>query len=160
MLILSQQNRLIIDEILLKILFQNKQKNNQYPLTLFFKILTQWCWDKILQTTFSKAVSWMKMQKFRLKFQWIFFLRTQLTIFWRWFKQWLGAQEATSHYLNQRWSDYWCIYASLSLNEFKSISIHPSFWVWIQCSAAIQLLHILRSNVCNANCSKYDWFVL
>ena len=30
---------------------------------------------------------------------------------------WLGADQATSHYLNQYWLDHWRIYASLGLNE-------------------------------------------
>ena len=42
--------------------------------------------DAILQTTFSNAISWMKMLKFRLKFHWSMFLRVQLTIFQHWFR--------------------------------------------------------------------------
>ena len=80
--------------------------------------LTHWGRDKmaaIFQTTFSNAFSWMKMYEFRLRFHWSLFLRFQLTIshHWFWFDQ------ATSHYLNQGWKVYWCIYASLSLNELK-----------------------------------------
>ena len=73
------------------------------------------------QTTFSNGFSWMKMYKFRLTFQWSFFLRVQLTIFQHWFRQWLGADQATSHYLNQWWLVYWRIYASLGLNELTDI---------------------------------------
>ena len=43
------------------------------------------------------------MCEFRLKFHWSLFLRVQLTIFQHWFRQWLGAEQATSHYLNQWW---------------------------------------------------------
>ena len=42
--------------------------------------LTHWGRDKIdaiLQTTFSNAISWMKMFEFRLKFHWSLFLRVQ-----------------------------------------------------------------------------------
>ena len=52
------------------------------------------------------------------KFHWSLFLRVKLTIFHHWFRKWLGADQATSHYLNQWWpmlSTH--IYASLSLNE-------------------------------------------
>ena len=44
----------------------------------------------ISQMTFSKAFSWMKMFKFRLKFHWSSFLRVQMTIFQHWFRwrQW------------------------------------------------------------------------
>ena len=57
--------------------------------------------DAISQTTFSNAFSWMKMHKFRLRFHWSLFLRFKLTIFQHWFRWWLGAGQATSHYLNQ-----------------------------------------------------------
>ena len=82
--------------------------------------LTHWGRDKmaaILQTTFSNAVSWMKVYEFRLIFHWGLFLRFKLTIFQYWFRKWLGADQTTSHYLNQWWLVYWRIYASLGLNE-------------------------------------------
>ena len=65
--------------------------------------------DAISQTIFSNAFSWIEMFEFRLKFQWSLFLGFQLTIFQRWFRYWLGAEQATSHYLNQWWLDYRCI---------------------------------------------------
>ena len=46
--------------------------------------LTHWgrdLMDANSQTTFSSALYWMKMFKFRLKFHWRLFLRVQLTIF-------------------------------------------------------------------------------
>ena len=69
-----------------------------FRLTSFIKIptdtevkneLTHWGRDKmadIFQTTFSNAVSWMKMYKFRLRFDWSLFPRVQLTIFQHWFR--------------------------------------------------------------------------
>ena len=72
--------------------------------------------DAISQTTFSKAFPWIKMLEFRLKCHWRLFLRVQLTIFHHWFRKWLGAVKATSHYLNQWWLVCWRIYASLGLN--------------------------------------------
>ena len=88
---------------------------------LFYKhLLTHWDRDKmavVSQTIFSNAFPWMKMYGFRLKFHWSLFLRFQLTIFQHWFRYWLGAVQATSHYLNQCWLDHWRIYASLGLNE-------------------------------------------
>ena len=71
----------------------------------------------IFQTTFSNAFSWIEMYEFRLGFHWSLFLRVQLTIIHHWFRQWLGAGQATSHCLNQWWLVYWRIYASLGLNE-------------------------------------------
>ena len=82
--------------------------------------LTHWGRDKmyaISQTTFWSAFSWMKMYKLPLRFHWSLFLCVQLTIFQHWFRCWLGTDQATSHYLNQWWLIYWCIYASLGLNE-------------------------------------------
>ena len=78
--------------------------------------LTHWVRDKmdaISQTEFWIPFSRMKMFEFRLKFNWSLFLRVQLTIFF------IGAVQATSHYLNK-----WClvsrrIYASLGLNELN-----------------------------------------
>ena len=72
------------------------------------------------QTTFSSTFSWMKMFEFRLKVHWSLFLRVELTIFQHWFGLWLGAVQATSHYLNQWWFDYRRIYASLGLNELSA----------------------------------------
>ena len=93
------------------------------PFCLGLNVLTHWGRDNmaaISQTTLSNAFSWMKMFKFRLKFHWSLFLRVQFTIFQHWFRQWLGADQATSHYLKQWWLDYWRIYASLGLNELMS----------------------------------------
>ena len=59
----------------------------------------------ILQTVFSYAFSWMKNFVFCLKFNWSLFPRFQLTITQHWFSKWLGAEKATSHYLNQCWPD-------------------------------------------------------
>ena len=79
--------------------------------------VTHWSRERmaaISQTTFSNAFSWMKIYEFRLKFHWSLFPRVQLTIFQHWFRQWLGADQATSHYMNQWWLIYWRIYASMS----------------------------------------------
>ena len=85
--------------------------------------LTHWGRDKmaaVSQTMFSNAFSWVQMYEFSLKFHWSLFLRFQLTIFQHWFRYWLGAVQATSHYLNQWWLVYWRIYTSLGLNELRT----------------------------------------
>ena len=82
--------------------------------------LTHWGRDEtnnILQTTFSNVFSSKKMFEFQLKYHRSLFPRIYLTIFQHWFRQRLGAVQATSHYLNQWWLVYWCIYASLGLND-------------------------------------------
>ena len=86
--------------------------------------LTHWGRDEmnnISQTPFSNVFSSMKMFQFRLKFHWSLFARVQSTIFQHWFRKWLGAVQATSHYLNQWWLVYRRIYASLGLNELTII---------------------------------------
>ena len=85
-------------------------------------LLTHWGRDKmaaISQTTISDAFFWIKMFEFPLIFHWSLFPMVQLTIYQRWFRQWLGAVQATSHYLNQWWLVHWRIYASLGLNELR-----------------------------------------
>ena len=75
--------------------------------------LTHWGWDKIaaiLQMTFSNEFSCMKIFIFSIEFHWSLFLRFQLTTSHHWFRQWLGAASATSHYLNQWCPVHWCIY--------------------------------------------------
>ena len=57
----------------------------------------------IFRTTFSNGFSWTKMYKFRLRFHLSLFPGVQLTTFQHWFRWWLGAGQATSHYMNQRW---------------------------------------------------------
>ena len=58
----------------------------------------------IFQRTFSTVFSWMKMYDFRFRFHWNVFPGVQLTIFPYWFRSWLGASQATNHYLEQWWS--------------------------------------------------------
>ena len=57
---------------------------------------------------------------FQLKFHRSLFLRVQLTIFQHWFRKWLGAVQAASHYLNRWWLVCWRKYASLGLNELNN----------------------------------------
>ena len=93
------------------------------------KIITRNKMAVISQTTLSNVFSWMKMLEFRLKFYWCVFLRVQLTIFQHWFRWWLGADQATSYYLNQWWLDYLRIYASLGLNELRHWWTHRTFGI-------------------------------
>ena len=45
----------------------------------------------------------MKMIEFRFELHWNLFPGVQLTKCQHWFRQWLDAEQATSHYLNQCW---------------------------------------------------------
>ena len=74
---------------------------------ILWHVLTHWGHDKMASdflTTNSNAFSWMKIYKCWLGFHLILFPRVQLIIFQHWFRWWLGADQATSHYLNQWWS--------------------------------------------------------
>ena len=71
--------------------------------------------DAISQT-FSNAFAWIKLYECRLRFHWILFLMFDLTIFRHWFRKWLGADQATSHYLNQWLLVCRLVYASLGLS--------------------------------------------
>ena len=72
--------------------------------------------DDIFECIFENENEWIS-PRISLKFVPIMF---ELTIFQLWFRLWLGADQATSHYLNQWWLVYWRIYASLGLNELTN----------------------------------------
>ena len=55
-------------------------------------------------------------------------LRVKSTIFKHWFRYWLGDDQAPSHYLNQWWLYYRCIYATLGLNELRVASSALRQW--------------------------------
>ena len=55
------------------------------------------------QMTFSFAFSWMKMIELRFIFHWNMFPGVWLTISQHWFSYRLGAEQVTSHYLDQWW---------------------------------------------------------
>ena len=57
----------------------------------------------ISQTIFWDAFSPMKRFVFQFEFHWSLFLGVQLIIGQDWFSLWLGTEQATNHYLNQRW---------------------------------------------------------
>ena len=107
----------------------------------------------IFQTTFSNEFSWMKMYKFRSRFHWSLFRRIQLTLFQHWFRQWLGAVQATSHHLNQWWLAYRRIYASLGLNELRGYrlfkkrhAMEPSLYLVKESKYRITLTRPLASS--------------
>ena len=69
--------------------------------------------NDILKCIFLNESMWISI-KISLKFG----PMVQLTTFHRFFfRYWLGAGQVINHYLNQWWSVYWRIYASLGLNE-------------------------------------------
>ena len=96
----------------------------QYPRNLI-KQLTYWGRDKMAAVfqTFSNAFSWMKIVLL-FKIHWDLFLMVQLTICQHWFRNWLGAEQATIHYLSQWWHIslsviYICLLTSICFNSLK-----------------------------------------
>ena len=90
------------------------------PYHKWGQVLTHWGRDKmtdIFQTTFPNAFSWKKIYELRLKFHWSLFLPKGSINIAALVQIMVGADQATSHYLNQWCLDYWSIYASLGLNE-------------------------------------------
>ena len=79
--------------------------------------------DRLFADDTFKRIFLNEILEFRLKFHWSLFLRVLWTIFQHWFWWWLGADQATSHYLNQCRLDHWRIYASLGLNELIEIYV-------------------------------------
>ena len=122
--------------------------------------------DAIFQMTFSNGYSWMKMCEFWLKFHWSLFLRVQLTIFQHWFRWWLGADQATSHYLNQWWLVYRRIYASLGPNELKDTKRQILCWLYIQregkkqgfSGASPSISWDVHNEYTHQICSQSDWW--
>ena len=62
--------------------------------------------DGVLQAICWNAISWMKTVVSWLELHWNLLPRVQLTINQHWLGQWLGAGQATSHYLNQWWRSF------------------------------------------------------
>ena len=90
----------------------------QYPSVQEADVNTLWLrqngqhfTDDIFKRIFLTENVWISIKN------WSLLLRVLLTIFQYWFRWWLGAVQATGHYLNHWWFVYWCIYASLSFNE-------------------------------------------
>ena len=73
-------------------------------LHLLISTISPWTkWPPFWQTTYSNAFSWMKMIELQFEFHWNLFPGVQLTISQYWFRWLLGAEQVTSHYLNQCW---------------------------------------------------------
>ena len=57
-----------------------------------------------------------------IQFHWSLYQIVWFTIFQHWFSNWLGTDQATSHYLDQWCLVYWRMYASFGLNELIPMS--------------------------------------
>ena len=95
----------------------------------------------IFQTTLLIAFSWMNMCEFWLRFHWSLFLRVKLTILQHWFRQWLGAVQATSHCLNQWWlvTDAYMRH-SASMSLIKLLRYNYDVWRHRAWSTLVQVM--------------------
>ena len=78
----------------------------------------------------SNIFPWMKTLAFRFQFQWRLFLKVQLTIKQRWFRQWLGAEhQAITLAITLANDDevQWRIYASPCFSELIEWSF-SAYW--------------------------------
>ena len=57
----------------------------------------------VSQTKTSNAFSWFNIFVFWFECHWRLFLSVQLTVSQHWFRWWLDAKQAASHYLKQCW---------------------------------------------------------
>ena len=106
--------------------------------------LTHWGRDEMLtisQTSFLSAFPWMINSVFWFKCHWSLFLSVQFTICRHWFRQWLGADQATSHYLQQCWS--------ISLTH-----ICGTWGRWVQSGARVSNLHMSCSGLTSRLCDR------
>ena len=69
-----------------------------------FNTLTLWQDNSHFANNILKLLFCAKNALFWFKFHWNLFAMVQLTICQLWFRWWLGAEQATSHHLNQWWS--------------------------------------------------------
>ena len=121
-------------------------------------VLTHWGRDKIaaiLQTTFSL----INIVVFWLKFRRNLFLIAQLTVYQHWFRQWLGAEQATSHYLK------WWLHSLLThicvtrLNWYQMQSKFEMFTcnepcarIWLQGPGRVITSHNIFRNIVTCPC--------
>ena len=103
--------------------------------------------------TFSNAFSWMDMYEFCVTFHWRLFLMFELTISQHCIRLWLGADQATSHYLNHYLNHIcWRIYASLGLNELNATRLSslgypdlPPAWAFVMLTSFFTLWLMILS---------------
>ena len=97
--------------------------------------------DDILKCIFS---NWM--QAFGLKFHWSLFLGVQLTILQHLFRLWLGADQATSLYLNQWWprlSTHICV----TPQRVKGVSICCRRTIYLTQTSTIWCILLRSQNI-------------
>ena len=102
--------------------------------------------DRHFPDNISNAFSSMQTYEFRLKYQWILFLRVQLTINQHKIRSWLGAGQTKRHFLNQSWLVYQRIFASLNVNDLmqQMLSITDIKWSFVN-------EHELNATIYNLN---------
>ena len=131
----SSQNRRGLNRPILRPLWLMMSATNGSSVSPLWYMLTHWGSHKmatILRLTFSHAFYWMKIISFLFEFPWNMNSGVQLLIYQHWFRWWLGADQATGHYLNQWWPSLLRIHASLGYLVIASpfFRICPIYCHW------------------------------
>ena len=110
--------------------------------------------DTISQTTFRQSGHNFADDIFKCIFlnenAWILItitLRFVPKVFQQWFRELLGAVQATSHYMNQWWLIYRRIYASISLNKLTKIQYNSGQLETETMLPRLPYLHLIRTHV-------------
>ena len=104
----------------------------------------------------------MKMYKFSTKFHWTPYSRVHLTVLQHWFRWWLGADQATSHYLNHWWIDYRRIYVIRPqwVSDYAYISTYHTTLGTLMTSAAADVINHSGRKDATILLGKYAYFGL
>ena len=113
--------------------------------------------DEIFQTTFSNAFSSMKMYEFWLRVHVSLYLRVQLTLIHHWLRLWLGADQATSHYLNQWWSNL-LMHICVTQPQWVKFKSHKMSFAHILCLTCQILLKFCTwyGSIVGVHCAKFQ----
>ena len=111
------------------------------------------------QKTFRNAFPWMKMNEFRLRFHWIWFLRVQLTMF----QNNVGSNNGFVSIRRQAWSEPMMvscrIYASFGLNDLRPYHTLYSSEFHTQTHTEIQSPNYLITTVVVTYCMYHNIYM-
>ena len=127
-----------------------------------FSITQTHTFQNIFSNDISIAFSWMKIIEFRLKLHWNMFPAVQLTISQHYLRQWLGADQAINHYLDQWWPSSLTHICGTRGDDLK-INVHRNgICLSRYCLTLKRLGHffqylILFPNVVQQRCNIFIW---
>ena len=87
---------------------------------------------------------------------WCLFLRFPWTTFQHWLKKWLGAEQATGHYLNQWWLVSWRIYAHTASMTSVALPRHlGKIFIWPNKAHLYPLYAPSQTQECTVYCRYF-----